>query len=116
MFLYTGYYLRSHISDLYGLDRWRFSMRGNHLYILMAALLNLSLGSYLRISLVRRRAVLQRIGSMLILTMTVVLVIAFFCESKAGLDRPATLAAMISGLSGTFLHVVSAVKDLERPL
>ena len=113
LFLFTGYYLDLHVSDLYNQDRWRFSLRGNHIYILMSALLNLSLGSYLRVSAIRWRAALQLVGSLLILTATALLVLAFFRESKAGLDRPVTLWAMISGLTGTVFHLISVVK--ERP-
>jgi hypothetical protein len=111
IFLFTGYYMRYRIPHLVqSTDRMRFSMRGNHIYILLLALLNLSLGAYLKASAVSWRAILQRLGSGLILVGTGLVIFAFFRESKEGLDRPFTLLAMASGLAGTFFHLFSVMK------
>src|SRR2546421_6795608 len=91
IFLLTGQYMRHFIhSAMEQSDRLRFSTRANHVYILMSALLNLSLGSYLRMNVVRWRTWLQVIGSLLIIGAIVILIGAFFYEPKDGLDRPFT--------------------------
>lgn len=107
-FLFTGYYMRARLPELSEHDRVRFSLRGSHIYILLAALLNLSLGAYLRWSTSRPRAALQAGGSLLILAATALLVVAFFVEPKEDPSRPMTLAAMISVLSGTALHAAGS--------
>jgi len=119
-FLFTGYYMRVHLPEMHleGHDRLRFSIRGNHIYILMSALLNLALGSCLRVSEVKWRAVLQTCGSLLVLLTPVLLAVAFFYEPKDGLDRPVSLSAMIAALAGTSFHALSRVKhgsENEQP-
>lgn len=109
VFLLTGYHMRFHIHHLMEAnDRFRFSLRGNHIYILLLGLLNLSLGAYLRVSQTMWRAYLQLVGSLMILTATGLVIVAFFFENKESLDRPFTLLAMILTLIGTVLHVVSS--------
>ena len=100
--------MRTRLPELSGQEWIRFSLRGSHVYISLAALLNLSLGAYLRWSASRRRAWLQAIGSVLILAATVLLVVAFFIEPKENPSRPMTLAAMASVLSGTALHAAGS--------
>lgn len=118
IFLFSGQYMRHFMPEMHldGHDRLRFSTRGSHIYILMSALLNLSLGSYLRVSAARWRAALQAIGSVLIIAATVLLVAAFFYESKDSPERPVTLSAMIAGLAGTSLHLLSSIKDKSSSL
>lgn len=112
IFLLTGQYMRHFIhSAMEQSDRLRFSTRANHIYILLSALLNLSLGSYLRMSAVRWRARLQMIGSSLIIIAIVILIGAFFYEPKDGIDRPFTTLAMIASLTGAALHVFSTLKS-----
>ena len=83
VFLLTGYHMRFHIHHLLEAnDRFRFSIRGNHLYILLLGLLNLSLGAYLKVSQTMWRAYLQLVGSLMILSATGLVVVAFFFENK----------------------------------
>lgn len=111
VFLLTGYHMRVHLYPLMEVnDRLRFSLRGNHVYILLIGLLNLSLGAYLRISQTVWRAYLQLVGSLMILTATGVVIGAFFFENKEVPDRPFTLLAIILTLAGTVLHVVSSLQ------
>jgi peptidoglycan/LPS O-acetylase OafA/YrhL len=111
VFLLTGYHMRFHIHHLMEADeRLRFSLRGNHIYILLLGLLNLGLGAYLRVSQTVWRAYLQLVGSLMILTATGLVIVAFFFESKASLDRPFTLLTMILALTGTMLHAVSNIQ------
>lgn len=111
VFLLTGYHMRFHIHHLMEADeRLRFSLRGNHIYILLLGLLNLGLGAYLRVSQTVWRAYLQLVGSLMILTATGLVIVAFFFENKASLDRPFTLLTMILALTGTMLHAVSNIQ------
>jgi lysylphosphatidylglycerol synthetase-like protein (DUF2156 family) len=105
VFLFTGYVLRTRGVELAEDDRLRFSLRANHVYILLSALLNLVLGAYLAPRAPGWRARLQAAGSVLVLAGAVALPIAFFIEPKAGTDRPLTLAAVAATLGGTLLHV-----------
>lgn len=111
VFLLTGYHMKFHIHQLMEAnDRLRFSLRGNHIYILLLGLLNLSLGAYFRVSQTVWRAYLQLVGSLMILTATGLVIVAFFFESKDSLDRPFTLLTIILALIGIALHVVSSIQ------
>ncbi len=111
VFLLTGYHMRFHLHNLMEAnDRFRFSLRGNHIYILLLGLLNLSLGAYLKISLTMWRAYLQLVGSLMILAATMLVIFAFFFENKESLERPFTLLTMILALTGTVLHVISSIQ------
>ena len=111
VFLVTGYYMRFHIHHLMEAnERLRFSLRGNHIYILLLGLSNLSLGTYLKVSQTIWRAYLQLVGSLMILAATGLVIVAFFFENKELLERPFTLLAIILALAGTMLHVVSSVQ------
>lgn len=111
VFLLTGYHMRFHIHQVMEADeRLRFSLRGNHIYILLLGLLNLGLGAYLQVSRTLWRAYLQLVGSLMILAATGLVIVAFFFENKASLDRPFTLLTMILALTGTVLHAVSSIQ------
>ncbi|HZS05768.1 MAG TPA: hypothetical protein VFD58_13095 [Blastocatellia bacterium] len=112
IFLYTGYHMRYHIHHLMeASDRLRFSLRGNHIYILWSALLNLGVGTHLKVSAVRWRAALQSAGSLLILAAPILVVLAFYYEPKTGLGRPVIFWAVVAALAGTALHAISRLKD-----
>ena len=112
IFLLTGYHMKFHIHELMEAnDRFRFSLRGNHIYILLLALVNLSLGTYMKVSQIIWRAYLQLVGSLMILTATVMVIAAFFFENKELLERPLTLMTIILALAGTALHVGSTIKQ-----
>lgn len=112
IFLLTGQYMNHFIhAAMEQSDRLRFSTRANHIYILMSALLNLALGSYLRVSAGRWRARLQMVASSLIILALVTLIGAFFYEPKDSIDRPFTTWAMIANLTGAALHALSALKS-----
>lgn len=115
VFLLTGYHMRFHIHHLMeASDRFRFSLRGNHLYILFLGLINLGLGAYLRISQTIWRAYLQLVGSLMILAATILVIIAFFFENKESLDRPFTLLTVVLALTGTVLHAISSFQQSKK--
>lgn len=105
IFPLTGAYLRARTPYLTAdADRWRFSMRGNHIYILLFGLLHLLLGVYFRLGdrgWVKR---LQTVASALLIQSSAMVVAAFFFEPKDSLERPITLIAMVMALVGTLLH------------
>lgn len=112
VFLLTGYYVRFHIHHLMEADdQLRFSLRGNHIYILLSSLLNLCLGAYLQVSFVRRRALIQYVGSLMVFAATALVVAAFFFESKSSPERPLTRMAVYFVLAGAVLHPVSQVGE-----
>mgnify|MGYP001005134758 CR=1 FL=1 len=112
-FVLTGQYMRHTIHPLLETsDRFRFSIRGNHVYLLLIGLLHLCLGAYIQRSVERNRARWQTLGSTLLCLSTCLVITAFFWESKETLDRPVTLAAMISATAGTGLHLL-AVRNLK---
>jgi hypothetical protein len=112
IFPLTGAYMRLSLADEFAAsDRLRFSVRGNHIYILLSSLIHISLGSYLRVCAKRWLVNLQTVGSSLLFISTAIVIAAFFYESKTGLERPLSLLAMVSGLGGTLLHAFAAFKD-----
>ena len=114
VFLLTGYHMRFHIHQVMEADeRLRFSLRGNHIYILLLGLLNLGLGAYLQVSRTIWRAYLQLVGSLMILAATGLVIVAFFFENKTSLERPFTLLTMILALTGTVLHAASQLKESQ---
>jgi len=112
IFPLTGAYLRLRVPHLMQQsDRLRFSMRGNHIYILLSSLIHLPLGAYLRPGPTRWRGRLQTIGSILLLVSSVLVVAAFLYESKERLERPVTSLAMVMAAAGVLLHVFCAMND-----
>jgi uncharacterized integral membrane protein len=112
IFPLTGTYMRRYLADEFlASDRFRFSVRANHIYILLSALIQISFGSYLRVSEKPRWANLQTLATLLLLASTTLVITAFFLESKTGLERPLTLIVMVSALTGTLLHAFVALRE-----
>ena len=119
IFLGTGAYMRVNGPELFQSDpTLRMMFRSNHIYILMAGLINIGIGSYLVLSRQRSRRILQLIGSSFLLVAPVLLVCAFFSEpSGKRFERHLTLSAMILLLTGTVFHLLSTARssrDIER--
>ena len=116
IFPLTGAYMRIYLADEFAdNDRFRFSMRANHIYILLSSLIHISLGSYLRVSAKQRWANLQAAASMLLFTSTALVIAAFLAEFKMGIDRPITLLAMVLASVGTLLHALIAYRSGTEP-
>jgi hypothetical protein len=106
-FVLTGQYMRVVIHPLMEADAvLRFSLRANHVYILLFGLLHLCLGAYWRASLHARRQKLQLAGSLALLLATLLAIAAFFFEPKVGEERPALLGTMVAAMIGTGLHLL----------
>jgi hypothetical protein len=116
-FVLTGQYMDKFYNHLRGMaDAPRMLFRSRHIYILLASLINLSLGTYLTPQPQEARRLLQVAGSALIIGATCFLVTAFFYEplhatinyvpiSRYGLYfvLAGTLAHVLAGLSGKSL-------------
>lgn len=111
LFLATGGYLYSSFPEIYGENEaMRFMYRSNHIYILMAALINLGLGSYCRYSNNFKIKLVQQCGSILVFSAPFILFTAFFIEPKGMLvDRPITFWGILALLIGVVVHAGSSV-------
>lgn len=115
IFPLTGAYMRFRIPHLMeGSDRLRFSLRGNHIYILFSALMHLSLGVYFRPVSVKWAKRLQVVGSALLIQSSAMVVVGFFFEPKMALERPVTLIAMVMALVGMLLHLFCGLKTKDE--
>ena len=117
-FLLTGQYM-NYLNVRSGAlgDATRMMFRSRHIYILLASLVNLAIGTYF----VRRtggwRRMLQTFGSILVLAAPLLLLAAFFTEpGLPGLRRHFTLPAIIILAVGTLLHAFSGVRRNEKRL
>ena len=106
VFLATGVYMRVGFPDLYGANEVvRYHYRANHIYILLASLLNLALGCHLRLGLGWRKQAAV-VGSALLLLSPVVLAAAFILEAPKGTpDRLLTLIGIFMAFIGALCHV-----------
>jgi hypothetical protein len=117
IFLLTGQYMLFHNPKMEELsDGMRMLFRSRHIYILLAGLLNLGIGSYFSYRQQRWRRVLQIIGSCFIIGAPFLSVGAFFHEPQLpGLRGPLTLPAIIALFVGTFLHLLSGAWQRRKP-
>jgi len=109
-FVLTGQYMDRLHEHLRGMaDGQRMLYRSRHIYILLAGLLNLGLGTYLQLRPARWQRVLQLLGSVLIVAATCMLVAAFFREPPlADLQHtPLSYYGLHAILAGTLLHLLS---------
>jgi hypothetical protein len=109
VFLYSGLYMRRQFPEAYAAhDAIRYLYRANHIYILFAALLNLTLGLQLSDAGRRGKGTLQMVASALVAAAVPLLVSAFFVEApKASPERPLTVLGIVCAVAGTGLHGVA---------
>jgi hypothetical protein len=110
-FLATGLYMNAGFPDLYaGNEVMRYLYRSNHVYILLASLINVALGVHLTPAAPGWRATVSRVGSFLALVAPVVLCFAFFFEAPlATPERVWTLAGVAALAAGIALHVLGGL-------
>ncbi len=113
IFLLTGQYMDFHDPHMDELgDGVRMMFRSRHIYILLAGLINIGLGTYFSRRRSLWRKALQITGSALVLTAPFLLIGAFFYEpTLAKMPRPLTLPAIISLFAGTLFHMISGVRQ-----
>lgn len=109
VFLLTGQYMDRYFNHLEGMpDGPRMLYRTRHIFILLAGLLNLGLGTYLRTRESSVRRIVQVLGSTLIVTATGLFIAGFFYEPKlADLETPLSHWGMYAIAVGTLMHVFS---------
>lgn len=116
VFLLTGLYMRWQFPGLYdGNETIRYLFRANHIYLLMAGLLNVGLGLYFVAYPASWRRTLQRAGSALLLAAPVILLAAFFLEPPQAMpERPITAAGLFASLIGTGCHFIATFSRRRR--
>ena len=108
VFLLTGQYMRLYHNRLAGVpDGVRMLYRSRHIYILLAALLNIGLGIYFSYASVRWRRTLQVVGSAVIVITTLLLIPVFFYDPGLGPDKTVLSYFGIIGMAvGMLLHFI----------
>jgi hypothetical protein len=116
-FLMSGQYMDRAYDHLRGMDdARRMLFRSTHIYLLFAALLNLSLGLYLADEPSGWRRWLRGIGSALVLAAPPLLATGFLVEPwLTGLDRPYSRPAIYGSLAGLLLHGLASVPSRSPP-
>jgi len=111
IFLLTGQYMDRFHNHLAGVpDGVRMLYRSRHIYILLAALLNLTLGVYYCARPGRLRKGLQLTGSALVVFASALFVAAFVYEpTLTGLHTPYSRPAIYVIAWGTLLHLFSGL-------
>lgn len=106
VFLLTGLYMRFGFPGLYEeAEVIRFTFRANHVYILLAGLINVTLGIYMSVHHQSWKRHLQSIGSVFILMAPILLIVAFFYEARSGLpERYMTSIGIFSLFIGVICH------------
>lgn len=108
-FVLTGQYMSRVIYLAMEADAtFRFSIRANHIYLLLFGLAHLLLGAYFQPMEPVSRARLQQAGSVALLLASLIALVGFFAEPKVGAERPVMLAAMVIAVTGTGLHLLAA--------
>jgi hypothetical protein len=88
----------------------RVMFRSRHIYLLLAALVNLGVGAYFSYRERGWRRRLQLLGSALVVAAPVLMLAAFFTEpTEPGLKRHFTLPAVVILSTGTLLHALSGI-------
>jgi len=114
VFLLTGQYME-YVHNRTLTDGVRVLYRSRHIYLLLNALINITLGLYVQYAVTGWWRSLQLIGSILIMIAPVFLLAGFFYEPPRGADH--TMIApfgIFATAIGILLHLMSAFrKGLE---
>jgi hypothetical protein len=113
VFLLTGQYMNFYNNHMVGVeDAPRLLFRTRHIFILLAGLLNIGIGSYFYPRRRHWRRVLQFGGSALIIAAPVLFTVAFFIEpANRDLHTPFTHWGTYTIGAGTLFHVFSGVGE-----
>ena len=114
VFLATGIYMFVNFPELYGDNQAiRYMYRANHIYILLASLINLCCGIYMPPSKSGWRKRLARFGSLLIMIAPIILCVAFFYEAPLGIsERYVTALGIYALLLGVLTQLFN--KPFQR--
>lgn len=108
VFLVTGRLMRWHFPDKDAIPQeFRLLMRSRHIYILLASLVHIVLGVYLRISEDARRKYVQTFASALLFTGTLLLIYAFYYETYTTRHfSEVSRFGLYASLAGTIFHLL----------
>lgn len=111
-FLATGLYMDRSLAHLAGMpDAPRVLYRSGHIYLLFSALLNLMLGSYVRLCRGTWARGFQYAGSLLLLGSVIMFLYGFVIETPLGLvERPVTREAIYLCLVGVIVHAIASFR------
>lgn len=112
-FILTGAYMRAGFPELYaGNEVLRYLYRSNHVYVLLASLVNVALGVHLRPVAPGWRARVSVLGSLLALASPAVLCFAFFVEAPVpSPERFWTLLGVVAVAAGIALHALGGARQ-----
>jgi hypothetical protein len=115
-FLLTGQYMDKFYDHLVGMpDGPRLLYRTRHIFILLAGLLNLAMGAYIKYRMETWRRTIQLLGSLLIIAASFLFLIAFFYEPNlSNLHTPLSHWGTYTIATGVLLHVVSGMREERR--
>jgi cbb3-type cytochrome oxidase subunit 1 len=110
-FVATGAYMRAGFPDLHAANEvLRYLYRSNHVYLLLASLVNVAVGVHLTTPALGWRATVSRIGSLLALASPAVLCFAFFLEAPvATSERVLTHVGVVAAAAGIALHALGGM-------
>lgn len=117
-FALTGQYMHhkyDHLEGMPSLERALF--RAEHIYILLMALINVGLGTYLTTFKAKILKLLQNIGSFLVTIASVLMVYSFFTELPSTvIERPISRNALYLILAGVLFHAFTQLikKHIEN--
>ena len=110
VFVLTGQYME-YVHNRTLSDGMRVLYRSRHIYLLLNALINISLGLYVRYERSGWRRRLQVIGSILIMIAPAFLLAGFFYEPPRGVNHTVIAPYGIFATAiGILLHLLSAIR------
>jgi hypothetical protein len=117
VFLLTGQFMHRYYNHMVGVeDSVRLLYRTRHIFILLAALLNLGIGIYFNERHQTWRKILQYLGSALIVTGSVLFMAGFFYEPKLeNLYTPLSHWGTYTVVAGTVFHLFSSARQKVMP-
>jgi hypothetical protein len=117
VFLLTGQFMHRYYNHMVGVETGvRLLYRTRHIFILLAALLNLGIGIYFNRRQQAWRKILQYLGSMLIVTGSVLFMAGFFYEPQLeNLYTPLSHWGTYTVVAGTFFHLFSSARQEVMP-
>ena len=111
VFLLTGQYME-YVHNRILPDGTRVLYRSRHIYILLAGLLNLAIGTYYSQRPKGWRRTLQSIGSLLLILAPFLLLAGFFYEPTRGPEQTTIAPLGIFAVAiGTVLHFISGSRQ-----
>lgn len=111
VFLFSGTYMKTHFPDAYATNEViRFQFRANHVYLLLAALINFHAGLASVNVVSGIRALVEFTAKALVILAPLMLAAAFFIEPAHGIAaRPMSFYGVVMLLAGTALTLLARI-------